>query len=186
VGRRGSDREPGSRRVSGLGPVGFGSGPLTVFALSGGQIVGARDQDWGMKVPVQAGSSGAVIDQVAVVGGAGYQGPRVLSVLAVADRPGQCGGTWPWAGPESLLRTCAIGGVHRLIGIGLPGDNPGVDMVIKVGPPVSNTGCWTATAIVVHYHVGIRHYTVTSPADFAACKTTAEEHHADLALGQPY
>jgi hypothetical protein len=67
----------------------------------------------------------------------------------------------------------------------LPGDDPGVDMVIKVGPPESRNGCWAATAIVVHYHVGIRHYTVTSTNLFAACRTQSQEHSADLALGLP-
>jgi hypothetical protein len=167
------------------GPIGLGSGPLTVDAPSGGQILGPRDQAWGMMVPVRAGTAGAVIDQVTVVGGAGYGRPRVLSVLEVRDRPGQCGGTFRWQGSESILSLCAVGGLHRLIGARLPGNNPGVDMVIKVGSSVSPGGCWTVTAIVVRYHVGIRHYTLTSTADFAACKTAAEETNADLALGQP-
>jgi hypothetical protein len=167
------------------GPIGLGSGPLTVFAPSGGQILGLQNQAWGMMVPVLAGRSGAVIDQVTVVGGDGYRGPRVLAILEVADRPGRCGGTFPWNGPESILSTCASGGLHRLIGVRLPGDNPGVVMVIKIGPPVSGSSCWTETAVVVHYHVGIRHYTVTGAGDFAACKTAAQEDNADLALGQP-
>jgi hypothetical protein len=58
-------------------------------------------------------------------------------------------------------------------------------MILKIGPPVGPSGCWTLTAIVVHYHVGIRHYTLTSTADFAACKTAAQAHNADLALGLP-
>ncbi len=39
-----------------------------------------------MMVPLQAGNSGAVIDSVVVVGGAGYGGPRVLSVLEVRQQ----------------------------------------------------------------------------------------------------
>jgi hypothetical protein len=167
------------------GPIGIGSGPLIVDAPSGGQLLGPQNQEWGMMVPVQAGHSGAVIDHVAVLGGAGYVGPHVLSVLEVADKPGQCGGTFPWRGSLSILSTCAAGGLHRLIGVPLPGDNPGADMVIKIGPPTSPSGCWTAMAIVVSYHVGIRHYTVTTPGNFDACRTPAEEHNADLALGQP-
>jgi hypothetical protein len=58
-------------------------------------------------------------------------------------------------------------------------------MVVKIGPPTSASGCWTAMAIVVHCHVAIRHYTVNTPGSFDACKTPAEEHIADLALGQP-
>jgi hypothetical protein len=76
-----------------------------------------------------------------VVGAAAYGGPRVLSVLDVASRPGQCGGTWPWQGVESILSACAIGGAHRLVGTPPPGDDPGVDMVIKVAPPGSRSGC---------------------------------------------
>jgi hypothetical protein len=167
------------------GPIGLGSGPLAVSAPGGGQILGLRNQAWGIMVPIEAGGSRAVIDRVTVAGGDGYGGPRVLSILEVAGRPGQCGGTFPWNGPESILNTCAIGGLHRLIGLRLPGDNPGVVMVIKVGPPVSGSSCWTLTAVAVHYHVGIRHYTVTSAADFAACKTAAQEQYADIALGQP-
>lgn len=63
------------------GPIGPGSGPLTVYVPSGGQILGPRDRAWGLAVGMQAGNSGAVIDQVKVVGGAGYGEPRVLSVL---------------------------------------------------------------------------------------------------------
>jgi hypothetical protein len=141
------------------GPIGLGSGPLAVSAPGGGQILGLRNQAWGIMVPIEAGGSRAVIDRVTVAGGDGYGGPRVLSILEVAGRPGQCGGTFPWNGPESILNTCA--------------------------PPVSGSSCWTLTAVAVHYHVGIRHYTVTSAADFAACKTAAQEQYADIALGQP-
>jgi hypothetical protein len=121
---------------------------------------------------------------VKVVGGAGYSGPDLLSDLGAGVRDGQCGGTFPWEGPERLLSDCGIGGLHRLTGVQLPGDNPGVNMILKIGPPAGLGGCWVVTAIVVHYHVGIRHYMLISTGDFAACKTVAETHNADLALGQ--
>ena len=167
------------------GPIGFGSGPLMVYAPSGGQILGPRDQPWGLVVGIQAGASRAVIDQVTVVGGAGYSGPHVLSVLEATSQPGQCGGTAPWEGPDSIISGCGISGLRSMVGVPLPGNNPGVNMIIKIGPPVGRSGCWTLTAIVVHYHVGIRHYTLTSTGQFAACQTTAESHQADLALGLP-
>ena len=167
------------------GPIGFGRGPLTVYAPSGGQILGPRDQTWGLVVGIQAGTSRAVVDRVTVVGGAGYSGPHVLSVLEATSQPGQCGGTFPWQAPKRLLSYCGIGGLHRMVGVPLPGNNPGVNMIIKIGPPVGSSGCWTVTAIVVHYHVGIRHYLLTSTGGFAACKTATESHQADLALGQP-
>jgi hypothetical protein len=167
------------------GPIGLGSGPLVVYAPSGGQILGPGERPWGLVVGLQAGNSRAVIDQVKAVGGAGYSGPHVLSVLEAGVRDGQCGGTFPWEGPQRLLRDCEIGGLHRLTGVQLPGDNPGVTMIFKIGPPTGTSGCWTITEIVVHYHVGIKHYTMTSSGDFAACKTATEEDNADLALGQP-
>jgi hypothetical protein len=167
------------------GPIGLGPGPLVVYTPGGGQILGARSQPWGLMVPLQAGNTGAIIDQVVVTGGSGYTGPRVLSIREVADRPGQCGGAFPWRGPQSILSFCAAGGLRPLLGNPLPPDDPGADMVIKIAPPGSPDGCWVVTAITVHYHVGIRHYTVTSTGPFDACKTAAEEHNADMALGQP-
>jgi hypothetical protein len=174
------------------GPVGLGSGPLTVFAPSGGQLLGVRIQGipeqnraWGLMVGLQAGSSGAVIDSVAVAGGGGYSRPDVLSAWTVSARPGSCAGDWPWSGPESILSFCAAGSLQHLIGQRLPGNNPGVDMVLKIGPPAGASGCWAATSMTVHYHVGIRHYTVTSHGSFAACKTRSEESAAADALGLP-
>src|SRR5215813_9255526 len=128
------------------GPIGFGSGPLTVYAPSGGGILGPRDQPWGLVVGIQAGTSRAVIDQVTVVGGAGYSGPHVLSIFEATNQPGQCGGTAPWEGPDSIISGCGISGLHRITGMPLPGDNPGVNMIIKIGPPVGPSGCWTVTA----------------------------------------
>jgi hypothetical protein len=40
-------------------------------------------------------------------------------------------------------------------------------------------------SLVVHYHVGIRHYTANTSEDFAACRTDREENAADTAIGQP-
>ncbi|HUA42650.1 MAG TPA: hypothetical protein VMA32_13835 [Streptosporangiaceae bacterium] len=167
------------------GPIGFGSGPLTVYTPSGGQILGPQNQDWGLVVGIQAGTSQAVIDQVAAVGGAGYSGPHVLSVLEATDQPGQCGGTAPWEGPDSITSGCGIIGLRSVVGMPLPGNNPGVNMIFKIGPPDARSGCWTLTAIVVHYHVGIRHYTLTSTGEFAACKTAAESDREASVLGLP-
>ncbi len=44
----------------------------------------------------------------------------------------------------------------------VPGSRDGPALVIEMaGPPA--TECVVVTAIVVHYHVGIRHYTATVP-----------------------
>lgn len=166
------------------GPVGLGSGPLTVYAPSGGQVLGQKDQVWGLIVPLQAGDTGAVIDGVSVAGGAGYSAPRVLAIWTMKDRQGQCGGMFPWRGPGSIMSSCAIGGLHALVGVPLPGNEPGIDMVLAIGPQVGPDGCWSAMSMVVHYHVWIRHYTVTVSDSFVACKSPAEEDRAELAVGQ--
>src|SRR5215472_12162905 len=110
------------------GPIGFGSGPLIVYVPSGGQIVGPRDQAWGTEVGIQAGKSGAVVDHVTVVGGGGYPGPRVLGIFVTRVRGAQCGGPFRWESPKRLLRDCNISSMHRLVGLRLPGNNPGVYM----------------------------------------------------------
>jgi hypothetical protein len=56
-------------------------------------------------------------------------------------------------------------------------------MVLKIGPPADASGCWVATSMTVHYHVGIRYYTVTSRESFAACKTRSDENAAADAIG---
>lgn len=167
------------------GPIGFGSGPLTVYAPSGGQTLGPANRDWGLFIGIEAGNSGAVVDAVTVTGGNGYPGPRVLSAWTISADPGSCGGTWPWSGPDNLFSACARGRLHPLIGQALPGNNPGVDMVLKIGLPADTSGCWVATSLIVHYHVGIRHYTVTSRGSFSACKTHSAEDRAAQALGLP-
>lgn len=167
------------------GPIGFGSGPLVVYAPSGGQLLGPSNRAWGLFVGIEAGNSGAVVDAVAVSGGSGYPGPHVLSLWTISTESGSCGGTWPWSGPDNLFSSCASGRLRPLIGQALPGNNPGVDMVLKIGPPVGTSGCWVATSLIVHYHVGIRHYTVTSSGSFAACKTHSAENWAAQALRLP-
>jgi len=117
------------------GPIGFGRGPLTVYAPSGGQLLGPSNRAWGLFVGIEAGNSGAVVDAVTVTGGNGYPGPRVLSAWIISTESGSCGGTWPWSGPDNLFSACASGRLRPLIGQVLPGNNPGVDMVLKIGPP---------------------------------------------------
>jgi hypothetical protein len=164
------------------GPIGLGNGPLSAVSVAGGQILGQGSQAWGLVIPVFPGSSGVVIDQVTLLGGDGYPAPNVLAIGAVYGGPGACGGAAPWRGPESILNGCSNpGGVKPLIGASLPA---GDQMVVKIGPPGSS-GCWVATSLVIHYHVGIRHYAATIGETFAACRTQVQEHQADLQIGQP-
>jgi hypothetical protein len=174
------------------GPIGLGSGPLTVNFPSGGQQLnstgnGQADRSWGWFIPSQGESSGAVVDSVSIPRTRRYPGPRVLSLWFVNSRGGGCGGMWPWSGRNGL-RSCAQGTLRHLIGQSLPAHKQrGVlFLVVRIAPPSSPSGCWVAASIIVHYHVGIRHYTVTSNpgVPFIACKTSSEFAAANRAFGQ--
>jgi len=41
-------------------------------------------------------------------------------------------------------------------------------------------GCWVMTKVVVHYHVGIRHYAATDSYPLAVCRSHAKNAHADM------
>src|SRR6266498_1032328 len=132
--------------------------------------------------PVEAGGTGAVIDSVALVGGS-YPAPRLTAISAAPNTA--CAGVLPIHGDEALLGSCLKpGDLHALLGrsipeqsalIGSPApglEEPGITMILEVTPP-GPRGCWEITALVVHYHVGIRHYTQTAPKEVLVCRTKA-------------
>lgn len=49
-----------------------------------------------------------------------------------------------------------------------PMQEPGMSMVLELSSP-GRDRCWEMTAVIVRYHVGIRHYTVTEPAQISEC-----------------
>ena len=164
------------------GPIGLGNGPLSV---GGGADYGPDPNLAPLAVldPVDAGGTGAVIDSVALVGGS-YPVPRLTAIRAAPNTA--CAGALPIHGDESLLGSCfKPGNLHALLGrpipkqsalIGLPApglEEPGITMILEVTPP-GPRGCWEITALVVHYHVGIRHYTQTAPKEVLVCRTEAK------------
>ena len=173
------------------GPVGMGSGPLSVASLDASQVLGTKVQPWGLFIELDAGQSGAVIDRVTLLGGRGYRPPRVIALWADSDE--ECGGMFPWRGQTSILRSCAPGGLTQLLGKAVPAVSvaapdgvdhryPGIAAVVEVGPPGPG-GCWVVTSVVIHYHVGIRHYATTTPETLAACETDQERDAAQTTLG---
>lgn len=165
------------------GPIGLGSGPLSV---GGGGDYGPDPNLVPLAVldSVDAGDTGAVIDSVALVGGR-YPAPHLTAVRAAANTA--CAGFLPIHGSdEALIGGCfKPGDLHALLGRPIPArsavigpptpglEEPGITMILEVTPPGSR-GCWEITALVVHYHVGIRHYTQTAPQEVLVCRTEAE------------
>jgi hypothetical protein len=166
------------------GPVGVGPGPVG-NAVSGGSITGpvSRTQPTMFLAPIDAGRSGAVIDSIVVLSDGSYPAPHVISIRG--DRSQACGGPWPLKGRQNFYHGCAGGGLIPLFGRAVPAKSrvdvpglgpvtyPGISAAIKVAPP-GPAGCWMVTSIVIHYHVGIRHYTATHTIRMTACSSKSQ------------
>lgn len=91
-----------------------------------------------------------------------------------------CGGAWRLTGRQNFYASCASGGLVPLIGKPLPAsshlqnpglaaaDYPGIGAAIETAPP-GPAGCWTVIAVVIHYHVGIRHYAAAQVLNMTEC-----------------
>ena len=154
------------------GPIGLGPGPLTV---GGGGSYGPDRNLAPLAVldPVSAGHTGAVIDSVPLTGGNYYPAPHVTAIRAAADTV--CSGAIPIrGGEESLLGGCfQPRDLHVLLGRPIPAQIMGlrgITMILEVTPPPPR-GCWEIAALVVRYHIGIRHYTQKAPKEVAVCQS---------------
>jgi predicted transcriptional regulator of viral defense system len=58
--------------------------------------------------------------------------------------------------------------IGRAIGPTRPNSYYGLPAAAKVAAPHPGT-CWVVTKIVVRYHIGVRHYSATSPYELAVC-----------------
>lgn len=154
------------------GPIGLGAGPLFV-----GQFDGSGSPDPGsaalaMVLPVRnSGHDPAVIDSIRLVGRTGYPGPHVIRREAWSVS--NCLDAWPVpAGAHSFVpKACGGADAGPLIGhaFGFTKPvSPGRGAAFELSPPKAGS-CWVLTDVVVHYHVGIRHYSTTDPADVAGC-----------------
>jgi hypothetical protein len=156
----------------GWGPVGLGNGPVSTMT---GGVQGWSDAarvPVGLVIPVlDSGHQPAVIDGVRFTGGAGYPAPRVFAVHAVTFTT--CAGEWPLpAGPHGPLPpTCNARDLGPLVGHQVrfsPPDALGLQAVAEISPPKPDS-CWALATVVIHYHVGIRHYAATDPLATVAC-----------------
>lgn len=153
------------------GPIGLGNGPLTAAEDS---TVGGSDPGGGpvgFVIPFRNPQGApAVVDRLDLIGGTRYAAPRLLRLEVLTS--GRCGGPWParQAGQGFVLAGCggtdagplighAVGPVHAFFGF---------PAAAEAAAPAPGT-CWVMTRIVVHYHVGIRHYSASDPYQLAVC-----------------
>jgi hypothetical protein len=163
------------------GPIGLGNGPLSagVYDTEGG--VHASHDPAGIVIPVHnSGNSPAVVDGLDLIGGTSYPGPHVLGLEVLSA--GACGGVWPvrQAVRGFVLAGCGGTDAGPLVGHAFGATQPvssGFPAAAEVAAPSPGT-CWVMTKIVVHYHVGIRHYTATDPYQLALCANSAQVNAA--------
>lgn len=165
------------------GPVPIGSGPLHIdWGMDDVALVSGTDPS-AITVPLNAGSSGAAVDGIAIATSRRYPAPAIIALHSNRDVEG-CGSPFPLTGPDSYYVKCAYGGpgtIGPLIGRQIPVSStvqaprsiqtqPGIGAMIVVAPP-QGAPCWTVTSIAVHYHVGLKHYTATVAVNMVACST---------------
>lgn len=156
------------------GPVGLGNGPLNAGE---GAIEGGSDPHGtpvGFIIPVtNSGRAPAVIDGVDLIGRTQYDAPRLLALGVLTTA--RCGGTWPARRTRNGFVLAGCGGPRTgpLIGRPISHDTTEFPAAVEVAAPQPGS-CWVMTAIVVHYHVGIRHYSATDPYRLAECASDAQ------------
>jgi hypothetical protein len=176
------------------GPIGLGNGPLTFGSFS---VAGALDPHGapvGLVIfVINHGRAPAIINGITLVGGGnGYPAPRLLAVYGTRDTG--CSTLSLLTGPgETAAGRCSSGRLS-LAGLAIPpsrkvrdrvtGDLvqvPSLGLVAEVGPPAGGS-CWTVKAMAIHYRVGIRHYTATTPEAGASCGTGASATQMQAAM----
>ena len=163
------------------GPIGLGNGPLNAGI---GPTTGGADLSGGplgFIIPIQySGHASGVIDGIDLIGGTRYASPHVLAPEVLTS--GQCGGGAPTrpSGRGFVIPGCGGAYSGPLIGHEFGPASPhffGFTAAARVAAPRPGT-CWVMTKVVVHYHVGIRHYSASDPYRLAVCASIAQVRSA--------
>ena len=163
-----------------FGPIGLGNGPLGVPAMDGRIGLSTTQPSAYVGTLVNTGGSTAVIDNVTATPADGYAPARVLSVRVAGRSSYGCvftamGSLSQCARPPFAA---AAGFAVRPHANTVPGNRAGPALVVEIAAPPA-AACVALTAIVVHYHVGIRHYTATDPQGVVwACGPDAQQPHS--------
>lgn len=167
------------------GPVGLGNGPLSVRLNGANGWTDSAGSSVLAPLPIYySGHPEAVIDGVQLIGDTRYPAPRVLALEVIATS-GTCAGLGPARQTSrGFAEAGCPGTVHgALIGRSFgSGHALSVDVTAAAEMPAPPAGrCWVTTKIVVHYHIGIRHFSASGPFDEAVC-TTGDPKFAEAAM----
>jgi hypothetical protein len=164
------------------GPIGLGNGPLSFGSFTATGIPDPHGMPVGLVVSVvNGGRAAAVINGITLVGGGNdYPVPRLTDVYGVLDAGCSKLGLLAGPGSQAIAGRC-VTGHFSLGGMAIPPSRTVLDRVTGELVPVSSFGlvavaappapgrCWTIKAIAIHYRVGIRHFTATTPEAGASC-----------------
>lgn len=163
------------------GPVGLGNGPLSAAVYATQDAVNSGPGPVGFVIPIHnSGDSSAVVDGLDLIGGTSYPGPHVLGLEVLTS--GNCGAVWParQAAGGFVLVGCGGTNAGPLVGHAFgptPPVGSGFPAAAEAAAPRPGT-CWVVTKVVVHYHVGIRHYSASDPYRLAVCADSAQVNAA--------
>jgi hypothetical protein len=167
------------------GPIGLGNGPLST-AVDYGLGAVRPSGPAGFVIPIyNSGDSSAVVDGLDLISGTSYPSPHVLGLEVLTS--GACMGAWPvrQAAGGFVLVGCGGTDAGPLVGHSVGPTHsvgPGFPAAVEIAAPRPGT-CWVMTKVVVHYHVGIRHYSATESSQLAVCADSAQVNAAMKAAG---
>jgi hypothetical protein len=151
------------------GPIGLGNGPLSAGQGGVGLMTDAGPGPVAFGILLQnSGRCRPVIDTVTLIGGTSYAAPRELG-LNVETQP-QCynlGSARP-DGHSFVIAGCGNLDGGPLIGHSVGPLSQGFFGAAEVAAPRPGA-CWVMTKIVIHYHVGFRHYAATDNYALVVC-----------------
>lgn len=167
------------------GPVGLGNGPLSPTVRGAEGWTDSAGSPVLAPLPIYySGHGQAVIDGVQLIGGTRYPGPHVLAMEVLATS-GICAGLGPARRASHGFTEAGCAGtvqgplIGRSFGSGhvLSVDHTAAAEIMA--PPPGT--CWVTTKIVVHYHVGIRHFSASGQFAEAVC-TARDPKLAEVAM----
>ncbi len=169
------------------GPIGIGNGPLLAGEGGGTSTVSEPNPaPIADLIPLDYSGSGPItIDGITLINRTSYPSPHLVAVeLVLADLTRCTFGAAHAATPGFGVSTCSKATyVGPLIGQAV-GQSKNASLDYSAGLEMSapkSGGCWVMSDVVVHYHIGIRHYSAAEPNGMVVCAGKDASANVDTA-----
>jgi len=156
------------------GPVGVGNGPLRMSTNGVTTWAQPTPMRVGDIVPISyAGSGRVTIDGITLVSGTSRPAPHLVAVELLLLAGNDCDAPAPAQPAVTGFVVSGCGGKYSgpLVRqtVGQPKNSSQYYAAgFEMSPPKAG-GCWMLSDVVVHYHVGIRHYSAAEPNGLVVC-----------------